>query len=167
VAEVDLAQAAGAAAGPARRAVDWPHASSAEIGVLGVEADDVLNVRARPGAGEPIVDRLEPLSRGLAFTGAARRVNVAYGLADGYRITWGPDPDPDLAAEEQRRIVISDGPRAGDLGEITLDVIDLFDDAIGAERLAIFAHPLVGEGFSLKTVERTFFCHRGGGDLCV
>jgi hypothetical protein len=204
--------------------VDWPHTSgsAAEVGVLGVETGDVLNVRARPGADQSIVDRLEPLRRGLAFTGAARSVDgavwpeitvdgttgwvngryvglvagtdditaaivgedeaptaatmrdlaelvvVAHGLADGYRVTWGPVRDPNVAAEEQRRIVISDGPRTGDLGEITLDVIDLFDDAVAAERLVIFAHPLDrGEGFSLKAVERTFFCWRGGSDVCM
>lgn len=203
--------------------VDWPHASSAEaeVGVLGVEAGDVLHVRLRPGADQPIVDQLEPLRRGLTFTGSARRVGDAvwpeitfdgttgwvngryvrliagtdditaeilgddpvlaaatmralakrvvdaYGLADGYHITWGPTSNPDLRAEEQRRIVISDGPRVGDLGEITLDVIDLFDDSVAAERLVIFAQPHGGRDFVLKAVERTFFCWRGGRDLCV
>lgn len=203
--------------------VDWPAAAvgGAEIGVLGVEADDVLNVRARPGAGQPIVDRLDPLRRGIVFTGDARQVGDAvwpeitvdgttgwvngryvqliagtdditaeilddgpltaatmreladevvdaYGLTDGYRIIWGPDRDPAVGAEAQRRIVVSDGPRVGDPAVITLDVLDLFDDSVAAERLVIFAVPFDGGGrFSVSSVERTFFCWRGGADLCV
>jgi hypothetical protein len=197
---------------------DWPY-TDGEVGVVGVEADDVLNVRAQPGVQAEIVNRLDPLRRGFSYTGRARRVSSsiwaeidvdgergwvntrfarliagtddvtsqlggagsataptldalaeevvdAYGLAEGYRITWGPNLDPNVPAEDQRRVVISDGPREGDLGEITIDVIDLFDDSVAAERLAIFANPDAG-GYSLRTVERTLFCWRGGTDVCV
>lgn len=202
--------------------VEWPYGPDAgEVGVLGVEATDVLNVRARPGAGQPIVARLDPLRRGLAYTGRARqiggsvwpeitgdgvdgwvngryvglvggtddvtaavvgdggritagtmrglaeRVVVRYGLADGYAITWGPDRDPALDAEAQRRVVVSHGPTGGDVAEITVDVLDLFDDAVAAERLFIVARPDGDGGYGLNSVERTLFCWRGGGDLCV
>jgi hypothetical protein len=202
--------------------VEFPHGPDAgEVGVLGVEADDILNVRAAPGADQPIVERLEPLRRGLAYTGRARavsgsiwpeitgdgvagwvngryvgllggtddvtaavvgdgggiaaptmqglaeRVVVRYGLAEGYRITWGPRRDPALGAEEQRRVVVSRGPVIGDVAEITLDVLDLFDDAVAAERLSIFARPRANGGFGLMSVERTLFCWRGGDDLCA
>jgi hypothetical protein len=197
---------------------EWPY-TDGEVGVVGVEADDVLNVRAQPGVQSEIIDRLDPQRRGFSYTGRARRVGSsiwaeidvdgelgwvntrfarliagtddvtsqlggagsataptlpelaadvidAYGLAEGYQITWGPDLDPTVPAEQQRRVVISDGPREGDLGEITVDVIDLFDDSVAAERLAIFANPDAG-GYSLRTVERTLFCWRGGTDICV
>jgi hypothetical protein len=197
---------------------DWPY-TDGEVGVVGVEADDVLNVRAQPGVQAQIIDRLDPLHRGFSYTGRARRIGSsiwteidvdgelgwvntrfarliagtddvtsqlggagsataptlpglaeevvdAYGLAEGYQITWGPDLDPNVPAEDQRRVVISDGPSEGDLGEITIDVIDLFDDSVAAERLAIFANPDAG-GYSLRTVERTLFCWRGGTDVCV
>lgn len=194
--------------------------TAGELGVVGVEADDVLNVRERPGAGEPVVTRLEPLARGLEPTGQARRVSgaiwieieadgdsgwvnssfarlidgtddvtsqlmasgdpitaasleelaeevvLAYGLGDGYEIVWGPERDPSLMTEEQRRVVISDGPSVGDLGEVTIDVIDMFDDSIAAERLTIFARA-IDTGFELRTVESTLFCARAGGEICA
>lgn len=50
---------------------------------------------------------------------------------------------------------------SGDLREIVIDVIGLGDDALGGERLRIFAEPLEGGGFALDTVERTLLCLRG------
>jgi hypothetical protein len=205
--------------------VVWADAlnTRAELGVTGVEANDVLNVRAGPGPDQPIVDRLAPLHTGPRLTGGARMigdaawyeitsdgttgwVNASFvdlvagttditaevrdggatgaetmrdlaelvvralGLDDGYRITWGPTTDPDIAAEAQRRVVISDGPNVGDVGAITLDVIDTFDDSVAAERLTIFTDPTdSGEGFSLRSVERTQFCDvtRGAGEVCA
>lgn len=198
--------------------IDWPF--TGEVGVVGVEADDVLNVRSAPGVDAAIVDRLDPLRRGLAYTGRARQLGestwtqisvdgatgwvngrfarliagttditaelvgpgapitaptmpalaeevvAAYGLADGYRIVWGPDRDPSVPVEQQRRVVVSDGPRTGDLGEITVDVVDVFDDAVAAERLTVFGRP-DGDGFGVRSVERTLFCWRGGDELCV
>lgn len=204
--------------------IDWPYPAddTAEVGVVGVEAGDVLNVRAGPGADQRIVRRLEPRARGLAFVGNARRlgdavwheirvdgttgwVNGRYvlvvagtdditaqivgdgpvptaptmraladavmldadGLSGGYHVVWGPERDPDVGAEDQRRIVISDGPHDTDPGEITLDVLDLYDDSVAAERLLIVAHSGADGGFALAAVERTFFCWRGGTDVCV
>lgn len=198
--------------------------TQADLGVTGVETGDVLNVRAHPGADQPIVDRLAPLHTGARLTGRARMlgdaawyeitadgttgwVNAAFvdlvagttdvtaevrdagvrmvaetmvdlaalvaqarGFDDGYRITWGPRRDPDVPAEQQRRVVISDGPDVGDLGQITLDVVDTFDDSIAVERLVIFGAPQPdGETFAVRTVERTLFCDvtRAAGDVCA
>jgi hypothetical protein len=60
------------------------------LGVVGVGADDVLNVRALPGAGQPIVDHLEPLSTGLFFAGRARGVGggVWYEIDFGHQSGW-------------------------------------------------------------------------------
>lgn len=98
----------------------------------------------------------------------AEQVVRARGLDEGYQLVWGPRRVSGVSAEEQRRVVISDGPRVGDLGEITVDVIDTFDDSVAAERLTIFGQP-AGDGFSLRSVERTLFCDvtRGAGQTCA
>lgn len=64
-------------------------------------------------------------------------------------------------------VVISDGPHVGDLGEVTVDVIGLGDDAERGLRLVVFATE--GDGaFTLRTVEATSLCGRGPdlGDGC-
>ena len=74
------------------------------------------------------------------------------------------------AADPESKIVVVDGPRVGDLGEITVDVIDLADDAQGGERLKIFAEPgPPGARFTVRTVEATALCSRGvtNDGLCV
>lgn len=98
----------------------------------------------------------------------AEQVVRARGLDEGYQLVWGPRRVFGVSAEEQRRIVISDGPHVGDLGEITVDVIDTFDDSVAAERMTIFGQP-DGDGFSLRSVERTLFCDvtRGAGQTCA
>ncbi len=64
----------------------------AVLGVVGVEADDVLNVRALPGARQTIVDTLEPLAMGLRSTGRERlvgaRPSVWYEINTGETIGW-------------------------------------------------------------------------------
>lgn len=73
----------------------------------------------------------------------------------------------DASEGQGPRIVVSDGPTVGDLGEVTVDILGLPDDAVAGERLRIFAHP-VDEGFTLRTVERTVLCSRGVSDgLCA
>ena len=69
------------------------------------------------------------------------------------------------------RIVVSGAPVIGDLGEITLDVLGLPDDAVRGFRLHIFAQQdSESDPFTLKTVESTTICdsHRGVGEegLC-
>ena len=60
------------------------------------------------------------------------------------------------------RIVVSVAPTGGDLGEITMDVFGLADDAQLGWRLYVFGSPAAsGEGFVLKSVEGTAFCGRG------
>ena len=74
------------------------------------------------------------------------------------------------AAEPPAKIVVVDGPTVGDLGEITVDVIGLGDDAQGGERLKIFAEPgPPGARFTVRTVEATALCSRGVTEdrLCV
>ena len=66
------------------------------------------------------------------------------------------------------RIEASTEPSTGDLGEVTFDIVGLGDDSVGGYRLHIFANPAEeGDGFVLKSVERTTLCSRGvTGELC-
>ncbi len=93
-----------------------------------------------------------------APTSAETMVQLADQVADAFVL------DDDVGT----RIVQSVAPTVGDLGEITYDVIGLGDDAVGGYRLHIFGAPTEGgEGFEVKTIERTYLCSRGtDGELC-
>jgi hypothetical protein len=58
------------------------------------------------------------------------------------------------------RYVLAVRPSVGDLGEITIDVVGLGDDAVAGERLHVFGTP-GDESFTLKSVEATPMCARG------
>lgn len=192
---------------PGERIELFPH-EGAELAVVGVAADDILNVRAGPGVDFDVVAELDPLATGVTATGHNRSLdgggiwaevetdgetgwaNVAFlshlGSVDDITTEIAPTPAdrPDAetmlelgtivaemqASEEpESRIVVVDGPTVGDLGEITVDVIGLGDDALGGVRLHVFGEPDPGgEGFTLRSVERTLLCTRGVSDgLCV
>lgn len=75
-----------------------------------------------------------------------------------------------FASEEPESLVVqSVAPTVGDLGEITYDVIGIGDDAVAGYRLHVFGTPSdSGDGFGLKSIERTTYCFRGlDGELCV
>lgn len=67
------------------------------------------------------------------------------------------------------RITRTVAATVGDLGEVTYDVVGIGDDATAGFRLHVFAvESDGGEGFSLRTIERTVFCSRGlSGEICV
>ena len=170
----------------------------AELLVIGVAADDVLNVRAGPGVGAEVIATLDPLASEVAATGAARLlpesiwlevdVDGAVGWANSSFLAFPGSTDditsqlldeamdrpsaPTLEelAEEvaalvasedpPSRVVISDGPDVGDLGEVTVDVVGLGDDAQRGLRLVVFATE-DGDMFTLRTVEATSLCARG------
>lgn len=66
-------------------------------------------------------------------------------------------------------IVQSVAPTVGDLGEVTYDVVGIGDDSVRGYRLHVFGAPTEsGDGFVLKSIERTTFCSRGlDGELCT
>jgi hypothetical protein len=182
----------------------------AELAVVGVAADDTLNVRSGPGVTFDVVTELDPLAVDLVSTGrnqmldsggiwseitadgvtgwANTRFLTHLGLTEDSTSRLFPSTADRLSADtmvqlgqlvgEQvrpaegegpaSRIVVVDGPTVGDLGEITVDVIGLGDDAANGTRLRIFAEP-VDEGFTVRTVEQTAHCTRGVTDdgLCV
>lgn len=66
--------------------------AGAVLGVINVAADDQLNVRERPGADQPILDALAPLTTGLVFTGEERLLGpptaVWYEIEVGDVVGW-------------------------------------------------------------------------------
>jgi hypothetical protein len=192
---------------PGERIEIFPYEDAA-LAVVGVAADDVLNVRDVPGTGGEVVAELEPVADGLTATGHNRQLDggaiwaeVDTGEATGWVSTAfvahvGTTDDvtsavyPDAAtrpladtleqlaeqvardvageAEPSPRVVVVDGPAVGDLGEVTVDVLDLPDDSVLGQRLRIFAEPEGGEAFRLRTIESTTLCRRGVSDgACV
>lgn len=179
----------------------------AELAVVGVAADDTLNVRTGPGTEFDVLMTLDPLHQGAVATGRNRQIEgdgIWAEITDGGRTGWAnaafllqpgqvtdetanryPTPAerptaPTLeeladtvaeafASEEPKsRVTTVDGPTEGDLGEVTVDVIGLGDDAVGGVRLHLFAEP-AGGSFTLRTVEQTVLCSRGVTEdkLCV
>lgn len=93
-------------------------------------------------------------------------------VATGTMLEMGQIVAESLASFDESgvRIVVSTPPSVGDLGEITMDVIGLADDAQVGWRLHIFGAPSEsGDGFVLKSVEATSLCGRGvtGDGFCV
>jgi hypothetical protein len=70
--------------------------------------------------------------------------------------------------DDNAPIVIVDGPTEGDVGEVTVDLVESGDDSVGGERLKVFAERDRG-GYRLRSVEATTFCRRGvtAERLCV
>lgn len=58
--------------------------------------------------------------------------------------------------------ILVDGPTAGDLHEITYDLVGFGDDSVLGERLHLFIAE-EDDVFGLKSVEVTYLCARGGG----
>lgn len=182
------------------------------FGVIGVAVDDQLNIRARPGADQAIVDSLDPLTRGLVFTGRARLLgqptSVWYEVRAGELVGWvharfvaplsatfditneiiqseggaptGATVDEIGAivldvrsrfADPQPSSMLIDGPTAGDLTEMTYDLVGFGDDSVLGERLHLFIGEADNDGdrLELRRVEVTYLCARGQGggtDLC-
>ena len=69
--------------------------------------------------------------------------------------------------EPASRITVTVAPDVGDLGEITIDIVGLGDDAVLGIRIVVFGQPFE-DGFSLGSVERQLLCGRGLTDegLC-
>ena len=61
------------------------------------------------------------------------------------------------------------GPWPDVPAEVIYDVIGIGDDSVAGYRFHVFARPAEsGEGFVLRTIERTTFCSRGvDGEQCI
>lgn len=66
-------------------------------------------------------------------------------------------------------VVVASETVSGDIGEITIDVFDVGDDAIRGRRLHIFGQRTGDSGFGLYAVEATALCWRAAdaAGLCV
>lgn len=71
--------------------------------------------------------------------------------------------------EIKPKVVVVDGPRGGDPGEVVVDVVGVGDDSVGGFRMRIFAVPTGGGSYTLRTVEQIVMCRRGvtSDGLCV
>lgn len=174
-----------------------------ELGVIGVEYFDRLNVRAGPGTEYDVVARLRPTdtanatgrawqipnaiwyeieiggvtgwanTRFLAFLGGVDDITSEIVAARGEIPTGGTMIELALIVAQQyvtdeppTRIVLTEVPTFGDLGEVTYDLVGFGDDALVGFRIHVFGQPVEGEeGFSLRSVERTLLCGRGAS--CV
>ncbi len=125
----------------ARGTVGW--VESAFLGSLGATADDTAAIVTRLG-GTPVATSVAALGQLIAESVAT--------------------------TEPPSRIVMTAAPSAGDLAEVTVDVLGVGDDSALGGRLHIFAAPVPG-GVTLKSVETTIVCHpHRGADaegICV
>ncbi|MDX1510337.1 MAG: SH3 domain-containing protein [Nitriliruptorales bacterium] len=116
-------------------------ASSSFLALAGATADITADVVADAGGTAPSAATLEELGLLVA--------------------------DLRASTDPPSNVVIVAGPNVGDVGEITVDVVGLGDDAVKGERLAVFATP-TDSGFTLMSVEMTLLCDRGvDSGLCV
>jgi hypothetical protein len=207
VAETTSTQVSTTSTSLAGEAVDLGPPSGATLGVIGVAHDDVLNLRAAPGADQPIIGQIPPTDDAVIARGETRSLpafwtRVTHGGVDGwvnlsYLAYIGATSDttaevvahfgerPEAArmtelgiivaeamasADPPSEIVIVVEESVGDLGEVTLDVVGLGDDAVRGVRLHVFGSHL-DDLFQLRTVEQTVLCDptRGVDDdgVCV
>jgi len=181
--------------------IDFGPAAGDTLAVIGVAHDDVLNLRAAPGADQDILTGIPPLHANLTAVGETRQLPGSMWIGVEYNNTrgWvnlrfvgylgdttdatatiidnlGGRPVADtmldlglivaesLASDDPKSdLVVTVAPSAGDLGEVTYDVIGLGDDAVRGLRVHVFGEPANGE-FSLRTVEITSLCGRGVDD---
>jgi len=117
----------------------WVHAGY--VAFLGA-TDDATAEAVAAGGGVPTAPSMEELGRG-----------VVAALSGGITAS---------------RVTMSVEPSFGDLAETTFDVVGLEDDSVLGYRLHIFADDTTA-GFSLHSIERTWFCVRGvdAAGLCV
>lgn len=189
--------------------IDFGPRAGDVLAVVGVEYDDVLNVREKPGTDQAIVATLEPTYDNIVALGVTRQLPRSFWYevdVDGTRgwvsarfvaylgstddITSGvveqlggtiPEASSmDALAEIVADTLVSIDPpsvvtttvaaSAGDLGEITIDIIGIGDDSVRGFRLVIFGQSEDGGAtFGLKSVESTTLCDRGVTEdgLCV
>ena len=185
--------------------VDFGPTAGKVLAVVGVEFDDVLNVRRGPGVGGEIVATAAPTYAAFVAAGNTRQLPRSFWYEMNKDGTTGwvsaafigylgevddatadvvafhgetPSGDSDqtvidavvaafASAEPASRVTTTIALTVGDLHEITVDVIDLGDDAVLGFRLHIFIQ--VEDGIhGLKSVERTLLCTRGVlGGFCV
>ena len=191
----------------AGRNVDDGPSEGVSLAVIGVEHDDVLNVRSGPGPDEPIVATAEPTSAGLIALGRTRALpdgalwtEVRVRQMDGWVhlgfvaalagtddvtsavvASLGEYPtSPSMremgrlvatvfaSSEPASRIVMVAPAAAGEIQDVTVDVVGVGDDSIRGYRVHVFA-VAVSDGLSFYSAELTTLCTRGvtAAGLCA
>lgn len=185
--------------------IDFGPTAGKVVAVVGVEFDDVLNVRRGPGVGEEIVTTAAPTYSAFVAVGNTRQLprSFWYELTKDGTTGWVsaafigylgevddatadvvafhgeiPAGDSDqvvidavvgafASTEPTSRVTTTIRLTTGGLREVTVDVIDIGDDAVLGFRFHIFIQ--VEDGVhGLKSVERTLLCTRGVlGGFCV
>ncbi len=107
----------------------------------------------------------------IDFTAQVIELNGNAGMGAETMVDLGNRVADLLKSEEPAsRIVVSVAATVGDLGEITLDIVGLGDDALAGYRIHVSGEPAeAGDGFLLDSVEATLLCSRGVSEdgLCV
>ena len=118
-------------------------ADSASLAYLGATYDATARIVEKLGS-PPTADSMLELGRIVA----SADVSNEPGLSERVTVTVAPT-------------------LVGDLGEVTYDVWGFHDDSVGGERLHVFGTS--GNTFTLKKVEATYLCRRGGSadSLCL
>jgi hypothetical protein len=133
--------------------VDMGPPSGAVLGVIGVEHDDVLNLRARPGADQPIIGRIPPTFDNLIALGNTRHLPSSFWTNVRYKGTEG--------WVNMRYVAY-----LGSIDDTTAQVIDHFGERPEASTMAELGR-MIAEAFAsedppsdiVNSVEET------GGDL--
>lgn len=101
---------------------DLGPAAGDELGVVGVEADDELNVRAAPGTDQEVLGRLAPTATGLVATGRNRSLPESI---------WFEVQTPDATGWVSSQFV----GYLGSVDDVTAALVDEIGERPGAETM--------------------------------
>jgi hypothetical protein len=177
--------------------VEFGPAAGDVLAVVGVAHDDVLNLRAAPGATQPILAGIPPLYDDLVAQGETRDLPRSFWIAVDYEGTegWvnlryigylGRTTDitveivDGISATTMLELGLSVAEAQGhdranavvtsapSGGEITVDVVGLEDDSVRGVRFHVLGRR-AGSNFAIDQVEATPICSRGvdGDGICV
>lgn len=129
-------------------------AAGAELIVVGVEHDDVLNLRKLPGATQPVVSELAPTAEDLIATGRGRRVGTTIwweltvagktGWASTRYLAYEGDTTDETAAVIDRLGSQPETETMVDLGTLVAETL-AGDDEEGSIRITLTVAPTVGD----------------------
>jgi hypothetical protein len=129
-------------------------AAGAELIVVGVEHDDVLNLRKLPGATQPVVSELAPTADGLIATGRGRRVGTTIwweltvagktGWASVRYLAYEGDTTDETAGVIDRLGSPPETETMVDLGTLVAETL-AGEDEEGSIRITLTVAPTVGD----------------------
>lgn len=132
-------------------------AEGAELIVVGVEHDDVLNLRKLPGATQPVVSELAPTADDLIATGRGRRVGTTIwweltvagktGWASARYLAYEGDTTDETAAIVEQLGSLPETETMVDLGTLVAETLagEAVDDPDLSIRITLTVAPTVGD----------------------